>query len=128
MCIRCIGGSDDDGVGDNTDIFPYDPLETADSDGDGVGDNTDELPNDSTEQKDSDGDGVGDNSDAFPNDSTEDTDSDNDGVGDNSDDYPDDPIRTESEGGGSFLPGFSSVMGIVSLLGAAIIITGRRKE
>ena len=120
--------SDGDGVGDNTDIFPYDPLETSDSDGDGVGDNTDELPNDSTEQKDSDGDGVGDNSDAFPNDSTEDTDSDGDGVGDNSDGYPDDPFRTEKEEGGSFLPGFSSVMGIISLLGAAIIVTGRRKE
>ena len=71
---------------------------------------------------------MGDNSDAFPNDSTEDTDSDGDGVGDNSDGYPDDPFRTEKEEGGSFLPGFSSVMGIISLLGAAIIVTGRRKE
>jgi hypothetical protein len=120
--------SDGDGVGDNSDMFPYDSLETTDSDGDGVGDNADTLPNDSTEQKDSDGDGVGDNSDAFPNDSSEDTDSDGDGVGDNSDGYPNDPFRTEKDSDSGFLPGFSSVMGIVSLLGAAIIVTGRRKE
>ncbi|MFL2973729.1 MAG: lamin tail domain-containing protein [Candidatus Thalassarchaeaceae archaeon] len=120
--------SDGDGVGDNADAFPYDNNEQEDSDGDGVGDNADALPNDSGENADSDGDGVGDNSDAFPNDSSEDTDSDGDGVGDNSDEYPDDPFRTEAEADGGFLPGFSSIMGIISMLGAAIILTGRRKE
>ena len=120
--------SDGDGVGDNSDAFPYDNNEQEDSDGDGVGDNADALPNDSGENADSDGDGVGDNSDAFPNDSSEDTDSDGDGVGDNSDEYPDDPFRTEAEADGGFLPGFSSIMGIISMLGAAIILTGRRKE
>ena len=38
--------SDEDGVGDNADVFPEDANETSDSDGDGVGDNADAFPND----------------------------------------------------------------------------------
>jgi hypothetical protein len=60
--------SDGDGVTDEDDVFPLNPLETTDSDGDGVGDNADTFPNDANETTDSDGDGVGDNSDAYPND------------------------------------------------------------
>ena len=93
--------SDGDGVADDMDAFPDDPMETADSDGDGVGDNADAFPDDATETVDSDGDGVGDNADAFPDDATETVDSDGDGVGDNADAFPDDPSETaDSDGDG----------------------------
>ena len=36
-------------MGDNSDAFPNNPYESADSDGDGVGDNADAFPNDATE-------------------------------------------------------------------------------
>lgn len=48
---------DDDGVADNADLFPLDPLESADNDGDGIGDNGDD---------DDDNDGVADVADAYP--------------------------------------------------------------
>ena len=70
---------------------------------------------------DSDGDNVGDNSDTFPNDNTETVDTDGDGVGDNA------QAAAEAESGG-FLPGFSSITGLVSILGAAILVAGRRKD
>lgn len=59
--------SDNDGVIDSFDDFPFDPNEWLDIDGDGVGDNTDEFPKDPNEWKDSDNDGVGDNEDFMPN-------------------------------------------------------------
>ena len=68
--------SDNDGVDNDTDTFPYDPSETIDTDGDGVGNNAD---------NDDDDDGVNDASDAFPLDSTETLDTDGDGVGNNTD-------------------------------------------
>jgi len=86
--------SDNDGVGDNADEFPNDANETADSDGDGVGDNADQFPSDSNETSDSDGDGIGDNADQFPNDPSESTDFDGDGVGDNADQFPNDSSET----------------------------------
>ena len=89
--------SDGDGVTDEDDAFPLNPLETTDSDGDGVGDNADTFPNDVNETTDSDEDGVGDNADVFPNDANETTDSDGDGVGDNSDAYPNDPALWEDD-------------------------------
>ncbi len=113
--------SDGDNVGDNADVFPSNLNEWADSDGDGVGDNADVFPNDLTEWLDSDGDNVGDNSDTFPNDNTETVDTDGDGVGDNA------QAAAEAESGG-FLPGFSSITGLVSILGAAILVAGRRKD
>jgi PKD repeat protein len=42
--------SDDDGVEDNADAFPYDPSEQTDSDDDGVGDNADAFPYDPSKQ------------------------------------------------------------------------------
>ena len=95
--------SDGDGVGDNTDQFPLNPNEIIDSDGDGVGDNSDIFPENPHEQIDSDGDGVGDNSDIFPNDSTEWQDTDSDGIGDNSDVFPNDStewLDTDRDGVG----------------------------
>ena len=95
--------SDGDGVGDNTDQFPLNPNEIIDSDGDGVGDNSDIFPENPSEQIDSDGDGVGDNSDIFPNDSTEWQDTDSDGIGDNSDVFPNDStewLDTDRDGVG----------------------------
>ena len=80
--------SDNDGVGDNADMFPNNAFEYVDSDGDGAGDNGDMFPYDANETMDSDGDGVGDNADAFPLDASETKDSDNDGIGDNSDSHP----------------------------------------
>ena len=80
--------SDGDGIGDNSDVFPYDSTEWLDADGDGIGDNSDDFPYDSTEWLDTDIDGIGDNSDIFPNDSTEWQDTDSDGIGDNSDEFP----------------------------------------
>nr|ANV81116.1 hypothetical protein [uncultured Candidatus Thalassoarchaea sp.] len=125
--------SDGDGVGDNADVFPSDTTEWADTDGDGVGDNSDAFPNDASEIVDSDGDGVGNNADAFPYDANEQSDSDGNGVGDNAQadqenggTTPVDPEPVEESG--SFLPGFSAIMGIISMLGAAILVAGRRKD
>ncbi|WP_371378490.1 thrombospondin type 3 repeat-containing protein [Thalassotalea aquiviva] len=87
--------SDGDGYGDNSDVFPFDSNESIDSDNDGVGDNSDVFPLDPNESLDSDNDGVGDNFDVFPFDSSESLDSDNDGVGDNSDAFPLDPSETQ---------------------------------
>ena len=93
--------SDGDGVGDNADQFPLNPNEIIDSDGDGVGDNSDIFPENPYEQIDSDGDGVGDNSDVFPYNSNETLDSDSDGKGDNSDIFPNDStewLDTDGDG------------------------------
>ena len=68
--------SDDDGINDNNDAFPYDPNESVDTDSDGIGNNAD---------TDDDGDGVDDNSDAFPLDASESVDTDSDGIGNNAD-------------------------------------------
>tara|TARA_Y100001954_G_scaffold164813_1_gene174885 strand:+ start:84 stop:2876 length:2793 start_codon:yes stop_codon:yes gene_type:complete len=86
--------SDNDGVPDADDLFPYDSTETSDTDGDGVGDNGDAFPNDSSETTDSDGDGIGNNADAFPQDGNETHDDDGDGVGNNSDAFPQDANET----------------------------------
>jgi hypothetical protein len=88
-------------MGDNGDIFPFDPDEWADADGDGVGDNGDPFPSDPDEWVDSDGDGVGDNGDIFPFHPTEWADADGDGVGNNGDVYPDNPYEwADSDGDG----------------------------
>ena len=91
--------TDNDGVGDNSDVFIHEPSQWADSDGDGYGDNLsgvdpDRFPDDPGEWNDTDLDGVGDNSDAFPFDVSEWDDSDDDGVGDNSDAFPNDPAAS----------------------------------
>ena len=136
--------SDGDGVGDNSDVFPSNAAETTDTDSDGFGDNSDEFPNNANEWIDTDDDGVGDNADLFPSNINEWADSDSDGTGDNSDAFPDDDSETEDTDGDGigdnaqaaaeeadkdgFLPGFSSIMGAVSMLGAAILVAGRRKD
>jgi hypothetical protein len=80
---------DDDGHVNDSDAFPLDPAEWADSDGDGVGDNGDAFPNDPGETVDTDGDGVGDNADAYPNDPTRSSfDGDGDGIADDVDNCP----------------------------------------
>ena len=68
--------SDNDGVDNRSDAFPFDASETIDSDNDGVGDNADAFPNDRSETVDNDG--VGDNADGFPYDPTTSVDSDGD--------------------------------------------------
>ncbi|NVJ51384.1 MAG: right-handed parallel beta-helix repeat-containing protein [Gammaproteobacteria bacterium] len=78
-CAASQRDSDNDGVVDSLDAFPFDPSETVDSDGDGVGNNADD---------DDDNDGVADTQDAFPLDPNESLDNDNDGIGNNAD--PDD--------------------------------------
>ena len=40
---------------------------------------------------------------------------------------PVEPEPGDTDDGG-FLPGFSSTMGIISMLGAAILVAGRRKD
>ncbi|MDP7257138.1 MAG: hypothetical protein QGH57_03815, partial [Candidatus Thalassarchaeaceae archaeon] len=126
---------DGDGYGDNSDAFMSDPYEHRDSDGDGTGDNADWAPNDPNEKIDSDGDGVGNNADAFPTDASETSDQDGDGIGDNADDdddgdgIPDDGVDPVDDGdGGGILPGFTAVTGLASVLGAAILVAGRRKD
>ena len=106
--------------------------ECTDSDNDGIGDNADVFPNDAKESRDSDNDGVGDNKDDFPNDANESKDSDADGVGDNSDAYPHDPDKTvqettsqEDEAKG--LPGFSAVVTLATLLSSALYVRSRNK-
>ena len=54
---------DDDGVGDNPDLFPFDETETHDDDLDGVGNNSDAFPKDKNESEDTDSDGHGNNAD-----------------------------------------------------------------
>ena len=126
---------DGDGVGDNSDAFPTNPVETTDTDGDGVGDNGDAFPNDPNEIVDSDGDGVGNNADEFPTNPDETKDTDGDGIGDNADDdadgdgVPDDPAVPEpADEDGGILPGFGAVAGMASILGAAVLFAGRRKD
>ena len=112
-----------------------DPYESRDTDGDGYGDNLDAFPMDPSEHVDSDGDGVGNNADAFPTDPSETTDTDGDGVGDNADEdadgdgIPDDQASGVGDGGsGGILPGFTALTGLASVLGAAILVAGRRKD
>ncbi|CAI8263378.1 MAG: Uncharacterised protein [Methanobacteriota archaeon] len=84
-------GCGDDPNGNNPDYFIDDPFECIDSDQDGYGDNGDDFPNNINEWKDSDDDGYGDNSDAFPDEDSQWSDSDEDGYGDNSEgQQPDD--------------------------------------
>ena len=68
--------SDGDGVTNEFDAFPLDPVETIDTDSDSIGNNAD---------TDDDGDGVADESDAFPLDASETLDTDSDGIGNNAD-------------------------------------------
>ena len=81
------------------------------------------------------GDSVGNNADAFPYDASETKDTDDDGIGDNADDDADgdgipdegvDPV--DEEDGGGILPGFTALTGLASVLGAAILVAGRRKD
>ena len=41
ILVGSLVDSDGDGVADNEDAFPEDPLETADTDNDGIGNNAD---------------------------------------------------------------------------------------
>jgi hypothetical protein len=85
--------SDEDGIVDSQDKFPYDSTQTSDEDGDGHGDNAggndgDHFPDNPTQWDDADGDGWGDNPngtdyDAFPDNDQQHADSDGDGYGDN---------------------------------------------
>ena len=68
--------TDNDGVLDANDAFPFDPTETLDTDQDGMGNNTD---------TDDDNDGVLDAADAFPLNRDESLDTDKDGLGNNAD-------------------------------------------
>ncbi|WP_051484350.1 S8 family peptidase [Shewanella waksmanii] len=100
--------SDNDGVNDDEDAFPYDNQESVDTDNDGIGNNAD---------NDDDNDGVADHEDAFPVDASEwvdtdsdgisnnaDTDDDNDGVADTADIFPLDAsewLDTDNDGIGN---------------------------
>ncbi|MDP7092386.1 MAG: hypothetical protein QF448_06255, partial [Candidatus Thalassarchaeaceae archaeon] len=91
------------------DAFPSNPNEFVDSDDDGVGNNADAFPYDDSETADSDGNGVGDNAQAAQT--------------------GPDPEPVEEEDDGLFgLPGFSGAMVLVSMLGAAILVAGRRRQ
>jgi len=94
----CDDDDDNDGVVDESDAFPLDAGEVADSDSDGIGNNADtDDDNDGlldTEEavlgtnpnlKDSDSDGVEDGADSFPLNSAETADLDGDSIGDNED-------------------------------------------
>ena len=89
-----LDDTDNDGVTNGSDAFPYDPAETIDTDNDGVGDNSDNCPvNANADQLNTDADNAG---------NVCDTDDDNDGVLDTEDDFPLDPEKsTRSSGGGS---------------------------
>ncbi|MBT3641376.1 MAG: hypothetical protein HN533_01970, partial [Euryarchaeota archaeon] len=76
LCDLLDNDSDNDGIEDSLDSFPYDSTESEDYDGDGIGDNAD---------SDDDNDNVSDVDDAFPYDANESADLDGDGQGDNAD-------------------------------------------
>ncbi len=115
-CASTQRDTDNDGVNDAFDAFPFDPTQWADTDGDGYGDNangnnSDAFPNDATQWSDADGDGYGDNPngtnpDAFPQDGTQWSDQDGDGYGDNQngtnpDVFPNDPSQwSDADGDG----------------------------
>lgn len=80
--------SDNDGVADHLDAFPFDSTESVDSDGDGVGNNAD---------SDDDNDGVEDYYDSFPLDATESADTDSDGMGNNQDEDDDNDGVSDAE-------------------------------
>ena len=89
--LGCVD-TDGDGVGDNSDAFPYDFQESSDSDNDTYGDNMDSCPytfgnttgwNGNFGCPDTDGDGWADSDDDFPNDPTQNFDFDGDGYGEN---------------------------------------------
>jgi len=92
-------------------------AQPSDSDQDGIIDEEDAFPFDSSEDTDSDGDGIGDNSDAFPMNPTETEDSDGNGIGDNT-----------QYAVGQGLPGFSSSLVMVSILGAAILMSRKKNN
>jgi len=71
--------SDNDGVGDDIDLFPQDGTQVGDADKDGIDDIFD---------NDFDNDGVLNSNDAFPHNPLESEDDDYDGIGNNSDDTP----------------------------------------
>ena len=83
---------------------------------------------------DSDGYGVVYMADDFPQDAYETTDTDGDGIGDNADDdadgdgVPDDGVPEPATEDGGVLPGFTAITGLASVLGAAILVAGRRKD
>lgn len=108
--------SDEDGVMNDSDIFPDDPQEQNDSDGDGIGDNQDSFPFDPSASIDTDEDGFPNRwnpgksqedstsqpvlkLDDFPYDPTEWTDSDKDGIGDNADVFSNDPGESRDDDG-----------------------------
>ena len=76
-------------------------------------DDLDTHPVDSSEWTDLDGDGIGDNAD---------DDADGDGVPDDGD------LTTEPADSGGVIPGFTAITGLASVLGAAILVAGRRKD
>ena len=102
-------------------MFFENPYEWQDTDGDGVGDNSDLFPFRSDEWQDTDGDGYGENEDAFPLDLGEWNDTDGDGVGDNTDYYPLDGERWERE-----WPLGEITM--ITLISGLIYISGKRDK
>jgi hypothetical protein len=100
ICLsNCSEDSDEDGIPNQSDLFPNDPTEWSDADGDSVGDFSDNCPlYENPSQKDGDADSIGDVcdldddadgvldfNDALPFDPNETSDFDNDGIGDNAD-------------------------------------------
>ncbi len=79
---------DNDGVADETDLYPLDRDESADTDGDGTGDGAD---------TDDDNDGILDAEDAFPLDPARQSDQDHDGIADPEDDDVDGDGLTDKE-------------------------------
>ena len=119
MCDPQDPDDDGDGIADDQDAFPNDPVEWDDTDGDGIGNNAD---------ADDDGDGVSDNeenecgSDSLDAESTP-VDVDNDGICDSMDDYIQSPDPVDDKE----TPGFGTLAGVISMLGAAMFL-GRRRE
>ena len=122
--------SDDDGVPDIIDEFPFDPSEYKDSDKDGIGDRADRFPMAPEWQYDSDNDGFADKADTDPFDPGLWDDKDRNGKNDNLDTGNDPGDEKDDNGKDHIWPRvlftFSGILLIIAFLSMVLFISKRK--